>query len=104
MAADLVRRGVMALAAVSGGGTPAALAAKAATTTIPIVFAIGGDPVAPGLVARLDRPGGNVTGVTFFTAPLMAKRLDLLRELLPRANSVAVLFNPANPTTELDGR
>src|SRR6202023_1401889 len=95
LSADLVRRQVAVIAAISG--TPAALAAKAATTSIPIVFAIGGGPVAPGLVTSLSRPGGNITGASFYTSPVVTKRLDLARELIPRGTRIAALVNPDNP-------
>ena len=95
LAADLVRRRVAVI--VTTGGPPSALAAKAASTTIPIVFAIASDPVRLGLVASLARPDGNLTGISFFNTELAAKRLELLRELVPAASRVAVLVNPASP-------
>jgi ABC-type uncharacterized transport system substrate-binding protein len=100
LVADLINRPVAVLV---GTGT-AARAAKAATTTIPIVFATGGDPVQDGLVTSLNRPGGNVTGVTFLTGVLGAKRLELLRELVPNTTTFAVLVNPNSPETEAERR
>ena len=98
LAADLVRRGVTVIA--TPGSTPAAIAARAATTTIPIVFAIGANPVALGLVASLNNPGGNVTGVSFQNTELQAKALELLRELSPQAVRIVALVNPQSAFTE----
>ena len=95
LAAELVARGPRAIA--TPGSLAAALAAKAATRTIPIVFETGADPVAAGLVANLNRPGGNVTGVTSLNAEVGPKRLQLLRELVPSARTAALLVNPTNP-------
>src|SRR5215471_12615582 len=99
LAADLVRRQVAVIAAT--GGEPSPQVAKAATQTIPIVFMANGDPVAAGLVAGLNRPGGNLTGVTIFGMMAVGKRLELLRQLMPKAGTIAYLMNPNNPNWEL---
>ena len=93
LAADLVSRSV---AAIVTAGVPSSLAAKAATTTVPIIFIVGNDPVQIGLVASHSRPGGNLTGVNIFTSELVAKRLEVLRDLLPKAKRMGVLVNPAD--------
>ena len=100
LAADLVRRQVAVIAAT--GGEPSPQVVKAATQTIPIVFMANGDPVAAGLVASLNRPGGNLTGVTIFGMIATGKRLELLRQLMPKAGTIGYLMNPDNPNRELD--
>ena len=94
LAADLVRRRVSVIVTQNA---PTAAAAKAATSTIPIVFILGSDPVKSGLVARLNRPGGNITGISLLAAELVGKQLELLHELVPTATVLALLVNPSNP-------
>jgi putative ABC transport system substrate-binding protein len=94
MATELVGRPVSLI--VAQGGAPAPLAAKAATDSIPIVFSMGGDPVKEGIVASLSRPGGNITGISVLTTLLAAKRLEIMREVVPKADVIAMLFNPTN--------
>jgi putative ABC transport system substrate-binding protein len=101
LAADLVQRGV---AVVFAGDNAAAAAAKTATSTIPVVFWVGGDPVKMGLVSSLGRPGGNVTGVSGLTTALIAKKIQLLHDLVPKASSIGLLVNPANPQTAADDK
>src|SRR5690242_10998184 len=102
LAADLAQRGVAVIAA--GGGSATALAAKSATGTIPIVFEMGGDPVKLGLVASLNRPGGNMTGINLFANDIGEKRFDLLRRLVPHAGSVTLVVYAANPNSEREIR
>jgi len=101
LAADLVNRKVTALASA---GTAAALAAKAATTEIPIIFAVGADPVQVGLITSLNRPGGNITGVTNMAVSVEQKRVELLHEVIPTASLIGLLVNPANPDAEIQTR
>ena len=98
LAADLVARRVAVI--VAPGGAPAGLAAKSATTTIPIVFEMGADPIAIGLVGSLSRPGGNLTGVTSLSVEVTPKRLEFLHETIPTADAFAVLINPTSPTAD----
>ena len=100
LAADLVARQVAVIA--TGGATAAALAVKAATSSIPVVFAIGADPVKVGLVASLNHPGGNITGVSFLANTLVTKQLQLLQGLLPASGVIGVLVNPSNPNAAFD--
>jgi putative ABC transport system substrate-binding protein len=102
LAAELVARQVAVIAAT--GGEASGLAAKAATATIPIVFTMGGDPVELGLVVSLNKPGGNVTGVTFIVGDIATKRLGLLRQLVPNATTIAMLVNPNYPATSAEVR
>ena len=95
MVDDLLSQGVAVL--IATGGASVALAAKSATSTTPIIFSVGGDPVKMGLVDSLNRPGGNATGVVILTSDLGSKRLGILRELVPNVSSVAVLLNPKSP-------
>jgi putative ABC transport system substrate-binding protein len=102
LAADLVRRNVNVIAAT--GGVPSIVAAKAATTTIPVVFTTGGDPVKLGFVDSLNRPGGNATGVNIFATVMDAKRVGLLLQLVPAAALIGVLLNPTNPSAETQSK
>ena len=102
LAADLVGRNVSVLAVA--GGVPPALAAKAATTSIPIVFVMGSDPIKAGVIASLNRPEGNVTGVSFLINALGTKRLELLSQMVPKVMTIGILANPTNPDAEIETR